>query len=80
MVVVALLAMATIASPFVYLGALVVQEVRIERQCLKAGYPNSHIAWDLSAYCTREENEYEITLPWKDARAQSIEDKQKQGK
>ena len=47
----------------VYGLTFVVQDARVHLQCLDYGYANHSVAWNLRAYCIREENEYEIVKP-----------------
>lgn len=35
------------------------------QKCLEAGWRSSEVTWNLQQYCSREENEYEITKPLK---------------
>jgi len=37
-----------------------------EKNCLDAGWADHKVAYDLTSYCIREENEYEIVVPLKD--------------
>ena len=34
-----------------------------EKECLSRGWKESSVTWDLTIYCIREENEYEIVRP-----------------
>jgi len=34
-----------------------------EKHCLMHGWKDAKVTWDLTAYCIREENEYEIVRP-----------------
>ncbi len=52
-----------------YLLVFMQQSVAAEAACLRAGYPTAHVTWNLVEYCTREENEYEITVTLEEARA-----------
>lgn len=53
---------------FGYLFTWGVVAVGTESACLAAGYPTPHTAWTFERYCTREENEYEVTVPLEQAR------------
>ena len=53
---------------FLYLCAFGVRYIGVEAACLREGYPVAHVAWDFTPYCTREENEYEITITLEEAR------------
>lgn len=37
--------------------------LRAEKLCLQHGWKDAKVTWDLTAYCVREENEYEIVKP-----------------
>jgi len=51
----------------VYLCVFAVVTVATEAKCLRAGYPTTHVAWSFEKYCTREENEYEVTVTLEEA-------------
>jgi hypothetical protein len=36
---------------------------RAEAECYRYGYVDAHVPFTLTAYCSREENEYEIIKP-----------------
>jgi len=35
----------------------------VQKTCLEAGWRDYEVTWDYSAFCVREENEYEIVIP-----------------
>ena len=45
------------------------KSVITEIQCLELGWKDSHTTWNLKQYCSREENEYEITKPLSEIRS-----------
>lgn len=49
----------------IILAILLVAFARAEKLCLEHGWKDSKVTWGLTAYCIREENEYEIVKPLK---------------
>ncbi len=47
----------------VAIGAFIVTDARTQANCLRQGWANHTVTWNLVGYCIREENEYEITVP-----------------
>ena len=58
-----ILGLLAVIAFFGYIIALAVVAFRTEVACLNHGYPTSHVGYNLQPFCTREENEYEITKP-----------------
>lgn len=44
-------------------GIVLAVSLRADKLCLEQGWANSKVTWDLTTYCIREENEYEIVKP-----------------
>ena len=55
-----------VVALFVWLFVGLGMAFSLERKCLIAGYPNSHLTWNFQGFCSREENEYEIVVPLRD--------------
>ena len=47
----------------IYCIILAIVALDTDAKCLALGWKEAHITWDFKRYCSREENEYEITKP-----------------
>lgn len=52
-----------VVTLLVYFTIFMAISAQTKRACLRAGWKDNEVTWNLERYCIREENEYEITKP-----------------
>lgn len=50
----------------IYMIIIGITEVITNQKCLELGWRDGETTWNFQTYCSREENEYEITKPLKE--------------
>lgn len=66
------IALIFIALVIIWIVLFLVMTADVEAKCLKLGWADYAVAFNLKQYCIREENEYEITVPLSDVISDSL--------